>query len=174
MIRYWIFKTLLGDACLVATKKGICALILPGWNQEKMISYVKDLYPEAEPGEKPAPGPIKDAMDFVAGFFLGKKQNFRAKLDLSGLTDFQKKVLRVVSQIQPGETKSYAWVAKQVDSPRAVRAVAQALARNPLPLFIPCHRVIGQDGSLKGFSAPGGINLKKYLLNLEKRSKSKT
>jgi len=167
MIHYWIFPTILGDACIVASKKGICQLILPGWSREKILNYVKDNYSGAKPGQEPAPTAIKNAIEFVANYFLRKKQKYRAKLDLSSLSEFQKQVFSVVSRIKPGETRSYSWVAIQVGKPNATRAVAQALAHNPVPLFIPCHRVIGKDGSARGFSAPGGVTLKKYLLKLE-------
>jgi len=167
MIQYWIFPTPLGDAGIVAGKKGICRLLLPGWNREKMINYIRDLYPASKPGPASAPKEVESAINFVTGYFLGSSQNQNAKLDLSGLTEFQKKVLKIVARIKPGETKSYGWVAEQFGDKKAVRAVAQALAKNPLPLFIPCHRVVSQDGSLRGFSAPGGVNLKRSLLNLE-------
>jgi len=81
------------------------------------------------------------------------------------LTDFQARVLKAVSQIPFGQTRSYAWVARKIGQPRAVRAVGQALNKNPYLLLIPCHRVIHQDGSLGGFAL--GVKTKKALLALE-------
>ncbi len=83
------------------------------------------------------------------------------------MTDFEKKVLRIVSKIPLGELRSYKWVAKKVGKPRACRAVANALAKNPYPLFIPCHRVIESSKGLGGYSL--GRDLKEKLINLEKR-----
>ena len=173
MIQYWIFSTPLGEAGVVAGEKGICRLVLPGWNRDRMISYISDQHPGAEPGSRPAPAMVKDAADFVSGSLMGTPPGSGAELDLSAQTAFQKKVLKIIATIKPGETRSYLWVAEQCGDAKAVRAVAQALAHNPLPLFIPCHRVISRDGSLRGFSAPGGINMKRYLLNLERSGKKR-
>lgn len=79
---------------------------------------------------------------------------------------FQEKVLRVVSKIPLGELRTYAWVAKRIGKPQAVRAVGQALKKNPFSLIIPCHRVVKSDGSLGGYT--GGKKMKKYLIALEK------
>ena len=81
------------------------------------------------------------------------------------ITPFEKKVYAAVSKIPAGETKSYGWVAKKIGSPKAARAVGNALNRNPYPGIIPCHRVVKSDGSIGGFSM--GIRLKKALLHKE-------
>jgi O-6-methylguanine DNA methyltransferase len=172
MLDYWIFATSLGEACLVAGEKGIRRLILPGWDREKILEHVSDLYPKARPGNNPSAN-VQAAMEFVKKCFYGADLKIPCALDLSELREFQKQVLEIVSRIPRGQTRSYAWVAEQLKNPKAVRAVAQALARNPLPLFIPCHRVLGKDGSLKGFSAPQGLHMKKFLLDLEQRSAKK-
>jgi len=83
------------------------------------------------------------------------------------LTKFQWKVLNVTAKIPIGQTRSYKWVAQQVGSPKAVRAVGQALRRNPYPVIIPCHRVIKEDGSLGGYEGGSGER-KARLLNIEK------
>jgi len=90
---------------------------------------------------------------------------FPDRLDLSGATPFQRMVWEATRLIPYGETRSYAWVAGQVNKPGAARAVGQALGRNPLPIIIPCHRVIRGDGSLGGFS--NGLEVKERLLHLE-------
>ena len=83
------------------------------------------------------------------------------------VTPFQKKVLRVLQQIPYGETASYGEVAEKIGNPFASRAVGQANARNPIPIVIPCHRVVGTNGTLTGFG--GGIEVKQALLDLEQR-----
>lgn len=83
------------------------------------------------------------------------------------LTNFQAKVLRAVSQIPLGQTRSYVWVARKIGRPKSARAVGQALNKNPYLLLIPCHRVVHQDGSLGGFAL--GVKTKKALLELEER-----
>jgi|TARA_B100000315_G_C14577251_1_gene588524 methylated-DNA-[protein]-cysteine S-methyltransferase len=85
------------------------------------------------------------------------------------MTDFEKKVLKIVSKIPLGEVKSYKWVAEKVGRPRAYRAVANALRKNPYPVFIPCHRVIKSSNDFGGYSL--GKELKVKLINLEKKIK---
>ena len=83
-------------------------------------------------------------------------------------TDFQKKVWRYLEKIPKGQVKTYLEVAKAIGKPRAFRAVANAVGKNPYPSKIPCHRVIRSDGSLGGYSGKGGIQQKRRLLRLEK------
>jgi methylated-DNA-[protein]-cysteine S-methyltransferase len=86
-------------------------------------------------------------------------------LDLDALTPFERATLRVTMTIPAGEVRSYQWIADRLGSPRAVRAVARAIARNPVPFFIPCHRVLASDGSLRGYAY--GTDLKQRLLSME-------
>src|SRR5882724_533053 len=102
----------------------------------------------------------------LQAYFGGKRKNFELDLVLEG-TDFQKKVWTALQEIPYGETISYKKLAESVGSPKAVRAVGAANGANPMPIIIPCHRVIGNDGSLTGFG--GGLPLKKRLLELESR-----
>jgi len=88
-------------------------------------------------------------------YFGGQRVTFPDQLDLSGATTFQRQVWEITRLIPYGETRSYAWVAEQIGQPRAVRAVGQALGKNPLPIIIPCHRVITSNGKLGGFG--GGL-----------------
>lgn len=98
-------------------------------------------------------------------YFNGGKIDFPDALDLSGATPFQRRVWEVTRLIPYGETRSYTWVAEQTKKPLAARAVGQALARNPLSIIIPCHRVVTTTGRLGGFT--GGVEIKRSLLNLE-------
>ena len=97
-------------------------------------------------------------------YFAGRRRQFDLALDPSG-TPFQREVLAELKRIPYGETRTYADIAQAVGRPRAVRAVGAANGRNPLPIVIPCHRVVGSDGSLTGFG--GGLDAKRYLLRLE-------
>ena len=92
---------------------------------------------------------------------------YKYSLDRYKLSDFQKKVYKVVLSIPLGQVRSYNWVAKKIGKPKAVRAVGIALKKNPFTVAIPCHRVIKSDGSLGGYSK--GLDKKKNLLELEKR-----
>ncbi|MFH1655763.1 MAG: MGMT family protein [Candidatus Omnitrophota bacterium] len=94
------------------------------------------------------------------------KSRTRKALVRDKLTPFEKKVLKITSQIPLGQVRSYKWVAKKLGQPHATRAVGQALKKNPYPMIIPCHRVIRSDGSLGGYAK--GKKLKKKLLLFEK------
>ena len=105
-----------------------------------------------------------DVKSQLVEFFEGRRHSFDLQLAPSG-TDFQLAVLAALQTIPCGETRSYLEIAKQIGRPKAVRAVGAANGRNPLPIVIPCHRVIGADGSLTGFG--GGLAAKRFLLELE-------
>ena len=108
--------------------------------------------------------PFEDARIQLAEYFSGERKEFDLPLSYSG-TDFQVSVLEALQQIPYGETASYADVAKRIGRPKAVRAVGAANGRNPIPIIVPCHRVIGSSGDLTGFG--GGLDTKEALLRLE-------
>ncbi|MEL7645036.1 MAG: methylated-DNA--[protein]-cysteine S-methyltransferase [Anaerolineaceae bacterium] len=110
---------------------------------------------------------LKAAVEQLGEYFQGARHSFSVPLNLSGLAPFQTRVLIACAEIPWGETRTYAQLAGSIASPGASRAVGSALARNPLLLFIPCHRVIGSDGALRGFAAPDGIRTKAWLLQHE-------
>jgi len=103
-------------------------------------------------------------IDQLHEYFNGRRQAFDVQLDLQG-TPFQMQVWQALSKVPFGQTRSYGWIADAIDNPKAVRAVGGANHANPVPLIIPCHRIIGADGSLTGFG--GGLPLKKALLEWE-------
>jgi len=106
-----------------------------------------------------------DVIGQLNEYFAGTRTEFDLKLAPSG-TPFQRAVLEALQQIPYGETRSYGEIAARVGRPTAVRAVGAANGRNPLPIIIPCHRVIGSNGSLTGFG--GGLPTKRFLLDLER------
>ncbi|HUT88128.1 MAG TPA: methylated-DNA--[protein]-cysteine S-methyltransferase [Thermoguttaceae bacterium] len=104
----------------------------------------------------------------LRAYAAGARDDFRdIEVDPGPLTDFQRRVLECCRRIPYGKTLSYAQLAAKAGSPRAARAVGQCMAANPTPLVIPCHRVVATNGGLGGYSAPGGIRLKRRLLELE-------
>jgi methylated-DNA-[protein]-cysteine S-methyltransferase len=110
--------------------------------------------------------PFKKTARQLNEYFAGERREFELELAPEG-TKFQVKVLEALRGIPYGETRTYRDIAVAVGRPKAVRAVGNANGRNPLPIVIPCHRVIGSDGSLTGFG--GGIEVKRYLLDLEQQ-----
>ncbi len=107
-----------------------------------------------------------NAAEQIDAYFAGDRKTFELSLKPSG-TEFQLEVLKALTDIPYGQTVSYKEIARAIGRPKAVRAVGAANGRNPLPIVIPCHRVIGSDGSLTGFG--GGLEAKVYLLGLEAR-----
>lgn len=108
---------------------------------------------------------LSEAVRQLDEYFAGTRRGFSIPLVIRG-TDFQRSVRTRLAQIPFGQTMSYTDLAQDIGSPRGVRAVANALASNPLSIFIPCHRVVGISGNLTGYA--GGLEAKRYLLNLER------
>ena len=125
--------------------------------------------PEGPPGAarraRAADDPLlHEAATQLAEYFAGKRRRFDLPLDLHG-TEFQRRVWHALLRIEPGRTASYGDVARAIGSPRAVRAVGAAVGRNPVGVIVPCHRVLGSDGSLTGYA--GGLHRKRALLQIE-------
>jgi methylated-DNA-[protein]-cysteine S-methyltransferase len=124
-----------------------------------------------EPESKIIPEVLVDAVYQLNEYFEGKRQNFDLLLNPEG-TEFQKKVWSLLSEIPYGKTISYLELSRRFGDEKAIRAVASANGKNPLWIIIPCHRVIGSDGSLTGYA--GGLHRKKWLLNHESPSKQQS
>jgi len=127
-------------------------------------------FPEGKMRHDPDPDWIYNEKPFAAArqqlteYFAGSRKNFDLPLQLSG-TEFQVSVLEELQRIPYGETTSYGAIARRIGRPKAVRAVGAANGRNPVPIIVPCHRVIGSSGDLTGFG--GGLDTKEVLLRLE-------
>ena len=109
---------------------------------------------------------LSEARRQLLEYLAGRRTAFSLPLAQDGGTPFQRQVWRALEAIPFGETRTYGQIAAAVGSPKAVRAVGQANHRNPIPIFIPCHRVVGADGTLTGYA--GGLELKRSLLELER------
>jgi O-6-methylguanine DNA methyltransferase len=109
---------------------------------------------------------LSQAIEQLRAYFAGELRDFDLALDMQG-TEFQRRVWGELQNIPYGETRSYSFVAHTIGVPKAVRAVGAANGRNPIPIVVPCHRVIGAGGSLVGYG--GGLPLKRFLLDLEAR-----
>lgn len=103
----------------------------------------------------------------IEEYLKGSRQHFDLKIDWSVMSSFQEAALKETCRIPYGQTSTYGMIAHQLGRPRSARAVGRAEATNPMPLVIPCHRVLGADGGLHGYGAPGGLKTKAWLLDLE-------
>jgi methylated-DNA-[protein]-cysteine S-methyltransferase len=163
-LKYVTFETALGWVGLLASENGLLAVTLPRETAEEARQM-----PGSGAGEAVlAPDFFNGTVERLQAYFSGEKVEFPEKLDLSEATSFQRTVWEKTQLIPYGKTRSYQWVARQIGNPGAVRAVGRALGRNPLPVIVPCHRVIASNGSLGGFT--GGLEMKKRLLELEGES----
>jgi len=126
------------------------------------LAPLNEQWPGAPDVDRPWLGRFKDKLQ---RYFLGEAVTFDEPLDLDRATPFQRRVWLAVREIPYGEVRSYGQIARRIGHPQAVRAVGRALASNPLPIVVPCHRVIGSDGSLVGFR--GGLEMKRRLLEIE-------
>ena len=165
MIKYVIFKTRWGYFGLAGTEYGLCRSQLPGPNPEKIKSLLLKNLPAAQLDKTF----YKILQEQIASYFESTCVNFKPSIPLilDGFSPFGISVLTACRAIEFGQTISYSCLAEKSGRPNASRAVGSTLAKNPLPLIIPCHRIIRSDGKLGGFSAPGGITLKKKMLELE-------
>lgn len=168
MIKYVIFNTKWGHFGLAGTKSVLCRAQLPGTEPKKIESRLLKNLPDAQFDETL----FKILQEKIGLYFEGSCVNFSPDIPiaLDGFGGFSRKVLTACRSIRFGQRITYAGLAKKAGRPDASRAVGNALARNPLPLIIPCHRVLRTDGKMGGFSAPGGISLKKRMLTLEHKA----
>jgi O-6-methylguanine DNA methyltransferase len=158
-----VFQVQFGWMGMVGNAEGVQRIYLPGTAREDLRKRIQREFPGSQDGEEF----LKEAQKELVEYFEGRRDHFKISLDLSRATPFQQKVYRVMSTIPYGEVRTYRWLAQRVGNPRALRAVGSANARNRWPPVIPCHRIVGTDGRLTGFSAPGGLDLKASLLRLE-------
>jgi methylated-DNA-[protein]-cysteine S-methyltransferase len=173
-LKYVIFKTTNGFFGLLADSKGLIRSTLPAPHFNVARKYLlvgmfkdvledKQMYPDIQ----------KSIKAYYKGSCVELKK-VRFVLKWEELTDFPKKVLKVCNKIPFGQTITYSQLAKKAGFPKAARAVGSVLAKNPLPLIIPCHRVIRSDGKIGNFSAAGGSKTKKKMLEYEKVMATKT
>ena len=156
-----VFDSPVGELLVAATPRGVCR-----------ISYDSDPDAQAESLARAygvrvlrAPRAVDDVKRELDEYFDGKRAEFDLALDLTGAADFTRDVLGELSRVPFGEVTTYGHLAAQVGRPRAARAVGTVMNRNPIPIVLPCHRVVGSTGSLVGYA--GGLDRKEQLLRLE-------
>ena len=154
------FQSPLGAMTLAATQAGLAGVWFEG--QRHLPAELDS--PSSWPVNAAHPV-LKKAAQQLTEYFAGQRSEFDLKLDLSGGTAFQQAVWQALLRIAPGQTSSYGNVSKTIGNTAAVRAVGAAVGRNPISIIVPCHRVLGTDGSLTGYA--GGLDRKAALLKLE-------
>ncbi len=153
MILYFYFDSPIGKLLLLGKDGIVEELHFP--NSTKLQTPDKGLEDEQS---------FKQVIRQLNEYFQGKRKRFDLKLSPAG-TPFQKSVWQQLQNIPFGQTVSYSFIAEKIGNPKASRAVGMANNKNPIPIIIPCHRVLGKDGSLTGYG--GGLDTKRFLLDLE-------
>jgi methylated-DNA-[protein]-cysteine S-methyltransferase len=166
---YAVFSTRLGWMVVAGSAHGISGVTLPrgdlGAALDALCVKIRVSPFEMREVEPRTFGTLPDRL---AAYMRGEQVVFADNLDRSGWTDFRSRVWEATRRIPYGETRSYAWVAATAGQPAACRAAGQALHNNPVPVLVPCHRVIGANGELTGFGS--GLALKQQLLSMESGS----
>jgi O-6-methylguanine DNA methyltransferase len=158
-----VVETAIGPVRLAATDAGLCKIAL---GEETPESFADWLARHVGPATlNPEASPLPRAVEQLNAYLEGRLRAFDLPLDLHG-TPFQQSVWHAVARIPYGQTTTYGQIAAQIGRPNAARAVGAANGANPLPIVIPCHRVVGGNGALRGYG--GGLHIKQALLDLER------
>jgi len=163
LIYYTNINTLVGILGLVRDDDCLLRIYLP--NEVISEQILQKYYPNVDFVENKSG--FEDTINQLTEYFNGKRKVFTIKIKI-GTSPFYKKALEEVSKIPYGRTTTYSEIAQKLNNPKAARAIGTANARNPLPIIIPCHRIITKNGKLGGYA--GGLKMKKYLLEFEKNN----
>lgn len=162
-MRAMIFNSSWGWMGIAESSKGIQAIVLPKRSKRAVES---DLRVQSNgPLQQGESARLEAAHRQLLDYLEGRRNTFDVPLDLSQGTSFQRKVWRTLQRVPYGKLRSYQWIAARVGGQHYARAVGNAVGANPLPIIVPCHRIVAQDASLGGFS--GGLPMKRRLLSLE-------
>jgi len=161
-VAYAMSDSPFGPLLLAATPKGLVKLSLPGHDPEETL---EDLAARISPRVLEAPARLDEARRELDLYFEGKLTEFDLPLDWQLSRDFRRRALRAIDRIPYGKTRSYTEIARSAGNERAVRAAGTACGANPIPIVVPCHRVLRTSGALGGYG--GGLPMKEALLELE-------
>lgn len=155
-----VFETAIGTCGLRWSEAGISEVVMP---------RSRGLSGEPREAWTDVPGAVREAIRDMVALLDGERRDLRSvALDERHIDAFARRVYLATREIKPGSIASYGELARAIGEPRAAREVGVALARNPFPIIVPCHRVLAAGGALHGFSAPGGIATKRRMLEIER------
>ncbi len=163
MRRAILFESRWGWMGVAESGKGIDGIALPQTSKQRVLAVFREQSSDALVMESSSQ--LEMAQAQMLDYLAGKRRTFDLSLDLSGGTVFQRQVWRALLRVPYGKLRSYQWVALRVGGRQYARAVGNAVGANPLPIIVPCHRIVAQDATLGGFS--GGLPTKRKLLTLE-------
>jgi methylated-DNA-[protein]-cysteine S-methyltransferase len=155
-VRFDVVDSPVGDLLLAATDRGLCRISYTVEGQDEALARVF--------GVRVLRSPLDDVRRELDEYFAGRRRAFDLALDLR-VAGFQESVLHELARVPYGRTDTYGHLAARVGKPKAARAVGMVMNRNPIPIILPCHRIVGANGSLTGYA--GGLDVKRTLLELE-------
>jgi methylated-DNA-[protein]-cysteine S-methyltransferase len=160
-VAYETIETPIGTLLVAATEAGLCRISFDPEPEREEESLARAFGARV----LRSPRPVDETRRQLDEYFQGSRRSFELQIDLSLAPEFNRRVLAELALVPYGETTTYGTLAARVDRPRAARAVGTVMNRNPVPIVLPCHRVVGSTGSLTGYG--GGIERKERLLRLE-------
>ena len=166
-VSWYSWNSVLGRIHAASTASGLCLILIGRIDETQVLRSLQTRY-GCRPLRKKHP--FQTFMQELEEYSLGRRSSFSIPIDMDQGTAFNQAVWKTLTRIPFGETRSYQWVASGTGRPLASRAVGGACGRNPLPIVIPCHRVIASSGKLGGYT--GGLSIKKHLLRIEKSCKT--
>ena len=162
-----LFDTPIGTCAVAWSARGIAGLQLPEPSPAATRARVKRRWRDAVEADS-VPAGVQRALDRVQALLAGGNTDLAGiPLDLEAAPEFNRRVYEVARTIPPGRTMTYGEIAKRLGVPHESREVGQALGKNPVAIIVPCHRVLGADGRMGGFSANGGVSTKRRMLEIE-------
>lgn len=168
---YTLFDTAIGR-CGIAWRSGlVVSTALPGADDAATVRHLLRKLPRAVESEPK--GVAADAIDLVQRLLSGEAVDLGViPVDLDAYPDFERRIYALLREVPTGSTITYGELAARAGSPRAAQAVGMAMGRNPVPIIVPCHRVLASSGRSGGFSAPGGVSTKFRILQIEQAGRS--
>jgi methylated-DNA-[protein]-cysteine S-methyltransferase len=165
--RFSIFETSLGPGGIAWADQGIVGVQLPEAVAGRVRLRLKRRFPHAVEAEPPSD--VADAITLIGALLDGQPTDLSSiRLDMRRIPELAQRVYEIARSLRPGQTLTYGQIAQRLGDPLLARDVGQALARNPFPIIVPCHRVLAAGGKLGGFSAAGGVATKQRLLDIER------
>ena len=164
--RFHFFPTAIGAVGIVWSDRGIAGIQIPARDEATSRETLRRRFPDTEPGEPT--DDVAAAIDGIRSLLAGHRTELaHLPLDMSEIPDFERGVYDIIPRVPAGSTITYGEIARRLGDPLLARAVGAALGRNPIPIVVPCHRVLAAGGRSGGFSAPGGVVTKLQLLAIE-------
>ncbi len=165
-VGYTLFETAIGHCGIAWGERGLVGVWLPEADEHRTLARLLRRLPDAS--EAAPPPAVRSAIDEITALLAGDRRDLSGiPLDFHGVAEFSRRVYAIARTIPPGQTLTYGEIAAKLGDPLRAREVGQALARNPFPIVVPCHRVLAANGKSGGFSAPGGVSTKLRLLEIE-------